>query len=557
MARKQKTSFNLRRVKTAEYGSCYKHHQLDHRKKLDYIFHELSHSNESWYKEFQANGIPKTLRNYLSDTKKIVKAKTKRAMQKRAEDNVIGEAVVVIDEQTTMADLRKLGEQMEKRFGWTCVQIHIHKDEGYKGKGEKTKLNLHAHMFFITTDLSTGKSWKMKAGDGSVMQDVTAESLDLSRGIPKKVTQKEHLNAMEYKAKKKAEEVKQSEKELKGNEFIVMVNEKEIADQELMIEDNQKELDKLSGEIKEKKETITSLDDEIAKKRKINDNTKADESKLQSLKLEISKYTDELNKLSNEMESKKDTITSLDGEIAQKRKINDNTKVNESYLQSLKDEIEEKKREIATKTTKLDDLKNTLNTLLYDVNTKNGIITSLDNEIAEKRKISDNINSEEVEELINNLNLAILMADDIMKEYQRLEIQSSRQSYTNDDVEILKGTDVYINRSFRDIDELREMNLTNEEITDVFKGYGVHKYDGHKLRNQLVIDRDISIYRKWYEEVHKYIVIVNDGFNVYSVRQFIADLANRVSKAVTSTINKAKEVIEPIINRKRGRGRGI
>ena len=165
--------------------------------------------NESWHKEYQSNGHPKTLRNYLADTKRIVKEKTGRAMQKKAEDNVIGEAVVVIDEQTTMEDLKKLGKAMEQRYGWTCVQIHIHRDEGYLGertedmKHREGKYNLHAHMFFITTDLKTGKSWKRQRGEGSVMQDITAQTLDLSRGVKKseqKKAPKETLNVIEYKA---------------------------------------------------------------------------------------------------------------------------------------------------------------------------------------------------------------------------------------------------------------------------------------------------------------------------------------------------------------------
>lgn len=209
MARNQKTSFNICSVKTSKYGSAYTHQKPEHRATLNYIHSERTELNESWHKEYQANGHPKTLRNYLADTKKVVKEKTGRTMQKKAEDNVIGEAVVVIDEQTTMEDLKKLGQAMEQRYGWTCVQIHIHRDEGYLGerteemKHREGKYNLHAHMFFITTDLKTGKSWKRLRGEGSVMQDITAQTLDLSRGVKKseqKKAPKETLNVIEYKA---------------------------------------------------------------------------------------------------------------------------------------------------------------------------------------------------------------------------------------------------------------------------------------------------------------------------------------------------------------------
>lgn len=217
MARNQKTSFNICSVKTSKYGSAYTHQKPEHRATLHYIHSERTELNESWHKEYQANGHPKTLRNYLADTKRIVKEKTGRAMQKKAEDNVIGEAVVVIDEQTTMEDLQKLGKAMEQRYGWTCVQIHIHRDEGYLGerteemKHREGKYNLHAHMFFVTTNLATGKSWKRQRGEGSVMQDITAQTLDLTRGVRKSEQTKEvkeTLNVIEYKTQVEAERLK-------------------------------------------------------------------------------------------------------------------------------------------------------------------------------------------------------------------------------------------------------------------------------------------------------------------------------------------------------------
>lgn len=222
MARSQKTSFNLQSMPVAKYGSAYIHQKPEHRATLNYIHSERTNLNQSWHKEYQANGHPKTLRNYLADTKKIVKAKTGRAMQKRAEEKVIGEAVAVIDDETSMDDLKKLGKAMEDRFGWTCVQIHIHKDEGYLGKRaddmkhREGKYNLHAHMFFITTNLATGKSWKMQVGDGSAMQDITAKALNLTRGErkgSKKSKAIETLNVVEYKQVLAEQALKQIEKE--------------------------------------------------------------------------------------------------------------------------------------------------------------------------------------------------------------------------------------------------------------------------------------------------------------------------------------------------------
>lgn len=236
MARNQKTSFNICSVSVAKYGSAYTHQKPEHRATLNYIHSDRTQLNESWHKEYQANGHPKTLRNYLADTKKVVKTKTGRAMQKKAEDNVIGEAVVVIDEQTTMEDLQKLGKAMEQRYGWTCVQIHIHRDEGYLGertedmKHREGKYNLHAHMFFITTNLATGKSWKRQRGEGSVMQDITAQTLDLTRGVRKSEQTKEvkeTLNVIEYKAMQEETRL-QTLKEKTAQEEQALAKAKEV-----------------------------------------------------------------------------------------------------------------------------------------------------------------------------------------------------------------------------------------------------------------------------------------------------------------------------------------
>ena len=208
LKRENKTSFNLRFVPVTGYRGAYMHQKADNRAKLYYIHKDRIGLNESWHREYQANGHPKTLKNYLNDTKKVVKKKTTKAMQKKAEDRVIGEAVVVVDEHTTMEDLQELGKRMEERFGWTCVQIHLHKDEGYLGerrddmKHREGKYNLHAHMFFITTDLKTGKSWKRKKEDGSEMQNITAEALNMTRGIRKsdrKDVLEETFDVVEFK----------------------------------------------------------------------------------------------------------------------------------------------------------------------------------------------------------------------------------------------------------------------------------------------------------------------------------------------------------------------
>ena len=111
-------------------------------KELDYVHKERSSMNEYWQKDSQAAR--------LADIAETVKAKTGRKMQAKA--TPIREAVVVIEDTTTMDDLQNLAQRLQQRFGIDVFQIAIHKDEGYKHRKQHLKLNLHAHLVADWTD---------------------------------------------------------------------------------------------------------------------------------------------------------------------------------------------------------------------------------------------------------------------------------------------------------------------------------------------------------------------------------------------------------------------
>ena len=97
-------------------------------------------------------------------------------MQKKA--TPIREGVVVIQEDTTINQLRELADRPEKRFGIHTFQIYTHKDEGaavWNGLANEWKPNYHAHMIFDWTDGHTGKTIKLNQHDMAEMQTITAE----------------------------------------------------------------------------------------------------------------------------------------------------------------------------------------------------------------------------------------------------------------------------------------------------------------------------------------------------------------------------------------------
>lgn len=170
-------------------------------KELDYTRKDLTPLNKWWQSDTQAHVI--------KEDKRIVKEKTGRSMQKKA--TPIQEAVVAISEDTTMEDLHRLADNLEKRFGIHCFQIAIHKDEGHWREGMWVP-NLHAHMAFNWV-LNSGRSFRPKPQQLSEAQDITAESLHMQRGKSSSV---KHLNAIQYKNQKEEERQRELQKSVKA-----------------------------------------------------------------------------------------------------------------------------------------------------------------------------------------------------------------------------------------------------------------------------------------------------------------------------------------------------
>lgn len=189
---KQQTSIHVQPVK----GGSEQHNKRE--KELDYIRPELSHLNEYWEKDTQTARLENIKSRYFKSTG--------QKMQSKA--TPIREAVVVIKSETTMDDLKKLSDAYRQRFGIDTFQIAIHKDEGYP-KGE-WKPNLHAHLVFDWTNQETGKSLKLNRQDMVEMQTITAEVLQMDRGVS---SDKQHLTAQQYKSFAEEAKLKQLEEE--------------------------------------------------------------------------------------------------------------------------------------------------------------------------------------------------------------------------------------------------------------------------------------------------------------------------------------------------------
>ncbi|MCU7614846.1 hypothetical protein N0B16_10395 [Chryseobacterium sp. GMJ5] len=185
-----KTSINFKAVKSDSETHNFR------KKTFDYIRKDLTPKNEYWMEQKITDRIQKI--------EAYCKEKSGRKLQKNAMP--VREAVVVIKEDTTMLELQNLAKRLEEELSIRVFQIAIHKDEGHTDKDTKEwKPNHHAHLVADWQDLNTGKTLKHQSFHYSKMQDLTAECLNMERGIS---GSKGRLEAIEYKIQQKEEDLK-------------------------------------------------------------------------------------------------------------------------------------------------------------------------------------------------------------------------------------------------------------------------------------------------------------------------------------------------------------
>ena len=286
-----------------------------------YVVSELSANNEQWINpDF---GSPE-LQAHYEDIKRMVKEKTGRAMQEKERErkgkngkiikvagcSPIREGVLLIRPDTTLADVHKFGEECQRRWGITPLQIFLHKDEGhwlngqpapedresFKVGGRWFKPNYHAHIVFDWMNHDTGKSRKLNDDDMMQMQTLASDILLMERGKSKAVTGKEHLERNDFIIEKQKAELQRIEAVKRHKEQQV-----NLAEQELRQVKSEIRTDKLksaatdaatviasgvgslfgSGKMKKLEQSNEELRQEITKRDKGIDNLKAQMQRMQ------------------------------------------------------------------------------------------------------------------------------------------------------------------------------------------------------------------------------------------------------------------------------------
>ena len=301
------TSSGAHNRRTAEYMRNIGKSQI-------YIVPELTADNEQW---INPNFGSPDLQVHYENIKRMVKEKTGRAMQEKERErkgkngkiikvagcSPIREGVLLIRPDTTLADVRKFGEECQRRWGITPLQIFLHKDEGHwlSGQpesgdresfqvGEKWfKPNYHAHIIFDWMNHDTGKSRKLNDEDMTEMQSLASDILLMERGQSKAVTGKEHLERNDFIIEKQKAELQRIEETKRHKEQQVSLAEQEL--KQVKAEIRTDKLKKTatnaataiasgvgslfgSGKLKELEHHIEQLHQEITKRDKATDELK-------------------------------------------------------------------------------------------------------------------------------------------------------------------------------------------------------------------------------------------------------------------------------------------
>lgn len=172
-------------------------------RKLDHVRDDLSKFNENWH----ASGYSSN-DELLAEIKEDYKAEHGKKLHAKA--TPVREGVVVIREDTTMAQLLSAARRCEEEFGIQLQAVSIHRDEGHYEKGPNPMTpgpwigNYHAHLTWCWYDWHTHTTCKLNRDDTAAMQTIFAQELAMERGIP---STKKGLSAIQFKVQKKQEQL--------------------------------------------------------------------------------------------------------------------------------------------------------------------------------------------------------------------------------------------------------------------------------------------------------------------------------------------------------------
>lgn len=285
----------------------------------------------------------------------IAKAKenyTQNTGQKFQAKSYEWSAVCNIKPETTMQDLEKLAEHFEKKYGFQCYQIAIHRDEGHENEQGEIVPNLHAHLEFITLDRETGKqNFKMRDFTKQVMREIqseTAEILQMQRGQDKRLSGAKRIKPREYARQKEAEKktIKEATQDLKKQ---IEKKEQELEAERLTSKEALQELEAIRKEMKGQgftKEQFAHIN-ELKKGIKEKTQEPMTRQDIEQLKQDIKNHSGIFSKKDNVITALTEKLTEAENDKAVLNQIVSFTEQNEAkIIETIRQELENENKAV-------------------------------------------------------------------------------------------------------------------------------------------------------------------------------------------------------------------
>lgn len=214
------------------------------------------------------------LKNQIIENAKQAYFNTSKARNKAFQaKNYEWSAVCNIKPETTMEDLKKLAEHFNKKYGFQCYQIAIHRDEGHINDNGEKVINHHAHLEFITLSKENGKQlFKLRDFNPQKMREIqseVAEILNMERGQDKRISGAKRIEPRAYAEMKEKERAEKREikKELTNTKAELTSNKNELNSVKTELETTKKTLESTNQELESTKKELKALSANAIKKR--------------------------------------------------------------------------------------------------------------------------------------------------------------------------------------------------------------------------------------------------------------------------------------------------
>ena len=496
------------------------------KKKLDYVRTQLTNKNENWMWDSS-----KSLADRREEIRKLVKEKTGRKMQSKAVP--LHEAVVVIDNRTTMDDLKKLGKIYQQRFGIECVHISIHRDEGHwiNRNGEDVGLkptdnptkeqiiegvtwkpNLHAHMVFDWYNHDNGKSWKTSKQDARDMQTIAAEVLSMGRG---QESTKQHLDGLSYKLAQKIEETEVQEIYIKNLQMKANILREQIGD-------NQEELDEINRQKEEaerRKNAAIKQAEELKEQLKLgSDWLKEQQVRTEEVKQSLAKELKQLEKTNLSLSEGLDRLSIINTEVNKQKAVRE--QIN-AEIRELDTRIEERKEELKKTNLSLSEYLDGLSSINAEVNRQKAVREQINAEIKDftarqAQQLEEyNKKAQQLEQLNegisiakefdHRINTAFQSVDDSeslwgLKKYEAVqkECEKFNTELKNRCMRIEKLIDQAIEYTIQCIKDMRRKAYTEQEVSVINVALGKQRREERAMAILYAAEEDAGVRHGYY-----------------------------------------------------------